>query len=114
MAPKAVTLREESELQAMMERLALEQEEVDGDTPEDSQTQCCSVVLLIVMMMMMQVAGCLGGDDHGNTVDDNDDDDRYDSDDDDDRYDSVRLCKILTLTRTVVTIAAVLSFNPFL
>ena len=75
MAPKAVTLREESELQAMMERLALEQEEVDGDTPEDSQTQCCSVVLLIVMMMMMmQVAGCLGGDDHGNTVDDNDDD----------------------------------------
>ena len=36
---------------------------------------------------------------------------RYDSDD---RYDSVRLCKILTLTRTVVTIAAVLSFNPFL
>ena len=36
MAPKAVTLREESELQAMMERLALEQEEVDGDTPEDS------------------------------------------------------------------------------
>jgi translation initiation factor 2 subunit 1 len=35
LAPKAVTLREESELQAMLERLALEQEEVDGDAPED-------------------------------------------------------------------------------
>ena len=51
-------------------------------------------------------SGCLsGGYDHGNAVDDNDDDDRYDS---------VRLCKILTLTRTVVTIAAVLSVNRFL
>ncbi len=36
MAPKAVTLREESELQAMLDRLALEQEEVDGDAPEDA------------------------------------------------------------------------------
>ncbi len=36
MAPKAVTLREESELQAMLDRLALEQEEVDGDAPEDT------------------------------------------------------------------------------
>ena len=36
MAPKAVTLREETELQAMLDRLALEQEEVDGDAPEDS------------------------------------------------------------------------------
>lgn len=36
LAPKAVTLREESELQAMLDRLALEQEEVDGDAPEDS------------------------------------------------------------------------------
>lgn len=35
MAPKAVTLREESELQAMLDRLALEQEDVDGDAPED-------------------------------------------------------------------------------
>jgi hypothetical protein len=35
MAPKAVSLREESELQAMLDRLALEQEEVDGDAPED-------------------------------------------------------------------------------
>ena len=35
MPPKAVTQREESELQAMLERLALEQEEVDGDGPED-------------------------------------------------------------------------------
>jgi len=35
MAPKAVTLREETELQAMLDRLALEQEEVDGDAPED-------------------------------------------------------------------------------
>lgn len=36
MAPKAVTMREESELQAMLDRLALEQEEVDGDAPEDA------------------------------------------------------------------------------
>eukprot|EP00607_Mallomonas_marina_P008276 CAMPEP_0182417514 /NCGR_PEP_ID=MMETSP1167-20130531/1995_1 /TAXON_ID=2988 /ORGANISM="Mallomonas Sp, Strain CCMP3275" /LENGTH=282 /DNA_ID=CAMNT_0024591145 /DNA_START=99 /DNA_END=947 /DNA_ORIENTATION=- len=36
MAPKAVTQREESELQAMLERLASEQEDVDGDAPEDS------------------------------------------------------------------------------
>lgn len=35
MAPKAVTLREESELQAMLDRLALEQEEVDGDGDHD-------------------------------------------------------------------------------
>ncbi len=35
MAPKAVSLREESELQAMLDRLALEQEETDGDAPED-------------------------------------------------------------------------------
>lgn len=36
MAPKAVTLKEESELQAMLNRLALEQEDVDGDEAEDS------------------------------------------------------------------------------
>lgn len=36
MAPKAVTDREESELQAMLDRLALEQEDVDGDGPEDA------------------------------------------------------------------------------
>ena len=37
MAPKAVTLREETELQAMLDRLALDQEEVDGDDdPEDN------------------------------------------------------------------------------
>ena len=36
MAPKAVTDREESELQAMLDRLAQEQEEVDGDGPEDA------------------------------------------------------------------------------
>jgi translation initiation factor 2 subunit 1 len=35
MAPKAVSQREETELAAMMERLALENEERDGDTPED-------------------------------------------------------------------------------
>ena len=35
MAPKAVSIKEETELQAMMERLALENEEVDGDAPED-------------------------------------------------------------------------------
>ena len=35
-APKAVTLREESELQATLDRLAIEQEDVDGDEPEDS------------------------------------------------------------------------------
>jgi translation initiation factor 2 subunit 1 len=36
MAPKAITDREESEMQAMLDRLALEQEEVDGDAPEDA------------------------------------------------------------------------------
>jgi len=35
MAPKAVSLKEENELQAMMDRLALENEEVDGDAPEE-------------------------------------------------------------------------------
>eukprot|EP00593_Proboscia_inermis_P006226 CAMPEP_0171312648 /NCGR_PEP_ID=MMETSP0816-20121228/27612_1 /TAXON_ID=420281 /ORGANISM="Proboscia inermis, Strain CCAP1064/1" /LENGTH=69 /DNA_ID=CAMNT_0011798357 /DNA_START=17 /DNA_END=226 /DNA_ORIENTATION=+ len=35
MAPKAVSLREETELQAMIERMALENEEIDGDAPED-------------------------------------------------------------------------------
>jgi len=35
MAPKAVSLKEENELQAMMERLAMENEEVDGDAPEE-------------------------------------------------------------------------------
>lgn len=35
MAPKAVSVKEEAELQDMMERLALENEEVDGDAPED-------------------------------------------------------------------------------
>ena len=35
MAPKAISLKEETELQAMMDRLALENEEVDGDAPED-------------------------------------------------------------------------------
>ena len=35
MEPKAVSMREDSELQATLERLALEQEEVDGDAPED-------------------------------------------------------------------------------
>jgi len=36
LAPKAVTQREESELQAMMDRLAVEQEEVDGDDDDAS------------------------------------------------------------------------------
>lgn len=35
MAPRAVSVREETELQAMMDRLAIENEEVDGDAPED-------------------------------------------------------------------------------
>ena len=35
LAPKAVSLKEETELQAMMDRLALENEEVDGDEPEE-------------------------------------------------------------------------------
>jgi translation initiation factor 2 subunit 1 len=35
MAPKSVSVKEETELQDMMERLALENEEVDGDAPED-------------------------------------------------------------------------------
>lgn len=33
--PKAVSQREETELQAMMERLALENEEQDGDEPDE-------------------------------------------------------------------------------
>jgi len=36
MPPKAVSQREESELQAIMDRLALESEDVDGDAPEDA------------------------------------------------------------------------------
>jgi translation initiation factor 2 subunit 1 len=35
-APKAVSLREETELQAMLDRLALENEEVDGDALDDA------------------------------------------------------------------------------
>ena len=35
MLPKVVGDREESELKAMMDRLALENEEIDGDAPED-------------------------------------------------------------------------------
>ena len=35
MAPKAVSVKEETELQDMMERLAMENEEVDGDAPEE-------------------------------------------------------------------------------
>jgi translation initiation factor 2 subunit 1 len=35
MAPKAVSIKEETELEDMMQRLALENEEVDGDAPED-------------------------------------------------------------------------------
>lgn len=35
MAPKAVSIKEETELQAMMDRLAMESEEVDGDAPEE-------------------------------------------------------------------------------
>jgi len=37
MAPKAVSVKEETELQAMMDRLALENEEVDGDAPEEDE-----------------------------------------------------------------------------
>jgi len=35
MAAKAVSIKEETELQAMMDRLAMENEEVDGDAPEE-------------------------------------------------------------------------------
>jgi translation initiation factor 2 subunit 1 len=35
MAPKAVSIKEETELAEMMDRLAMENEEVDGDAPED-------------------------------------------------------------------------------
>lgn len=35
MAPKAVSVKEETELQDMMERLAMENEEVDGDAPDE-------------------------------------------------------------------------------
>lgn len=37
MAPKAVSVKEETELEAMMERLRLENEEVDGDAPEEDE-----------------------------------------------------------------------------
>mmetsp|Transcript_24041 Transcript_24041/g.36081 ORF Transcript_24041/g.36081 Transcript_24041/m.36081 type:complete len:332 (-) Transcript_24041:332-1327(-) len=37
MAPKVIGDREESELKAMMDRLALENEEIDGDAPEDEE-----------------------------------------------------------------------------
>ena len=37
MAPKAVSAREETELQAMMDRLAAENEEQDGDGPDDEE-----------------------------------------------------------------------------
>ncbi len=36
MAPKAVSQREESEFAAMMERLAMENQETDGDAAEDA------------------------------------------------------------------------------
>lgn len=36
MAPKAVTLKEENELQQRFEELERELEEVDGDTPEEA------------------------------------------------------------------------------
>jgi translation initiation factor 2 subunit 1 len=35
MSPKAVSVKEETELQAMMDRLARDNEEVDGDAPDD-------------------------------------------------------------------------------
>ena len=35
MTPKAVSLKEETELQAMMERLEMENREVEGDEPEE-------------------------------------------------------------------------------
>lgn len=35
MAPKAVSQREESELEAMLERVALENEEQDGDEDDE-------------------------------------------------------------------------------
>ncbi len=39
MAAKAVSVREENELQAMMDRLAAENEEVDGDAPEGEEDE---------------------------------------------------------------------------
>lgn len=67
MAPKAVSLKEETELQAMMERLALENEEVDGDAPEDewlrsklerrkehNNTSCHTTRTAIVMHTIIQ------------------------------------------------------------
>jgi translation initiation factor 2 subunit 1 len=38
MAPKAVSAREETELQAMMDRLAAENEEQDGDGPDEDES----------------------------------------------------------------------------
>ena len=45
MAPKAVSLKEETELQAMMERLELENREVEGDEPEVSVSAVLSFSL---------------------------------------------------------------------
>jgi translation initiation factor 2 subunit 1 len=36
MAPKAVSQRDEADLQAMIKRIEEENEEVDGDAPEDA------------------------------------------------------------------------------
>ena len=36
MAPKSVTQREDADLQAMLDRLAVAQDDVDGDEPDDS------------------------------------------------------------------------------
>ena len=47
MAPKAVSLKEETELQAMMERLELENREVEGDEPEVSGESVVVVTLLL-------------------------------------------------------------------
>ena len=49
MAPKAVSLKEETELQAMMERLELENREVEGDEPEVSEPVRAFSFLLLLM-----------------------------------------------------------------
>lgn len=59
MAPKAVSQREESELQAMLERLALENEEIDGDAPEDVWSDSLLVAHIVWLFFSFSGRGVL-------------------------------------------------------
>lgn len=56
MAPKAVSLKEETELQAMMERLELENREVEGDEPE---VRVFVTIDVIVVMVRQKIFGLM-------------------------------------------------------